>query len=42
MKTALGAFLFGDEVEAIHEFDPLTGDKAGELETVRVTQTATT
>ena len=28
--------LFGDEVEAIHEFDPLTGDKAGELETVRV------
>ena len=34
--------LFGDEVEAIHEFDPLTGDKAGELETVRSTQTATT
>ena len=28
--------LFGDEVEAIHEFDPLNGDKAGELETVRV------
>ncbi len=28
--------LFGDEVEAIHEFDPLTGEKAGELEAVRV------
>lgn len=28
--------LFGDEVEAIHEFDPLTGEKAGELETVRI------
>ena len=28
--------LFGDEVEAIHEFDPLTGEKVGELATVRV------
>ena len=28
--------LFGDEVEAIHEFDPLTGEKAAELEAVRV------
>src|SRR3546814_7840744 len=23
--------LFGDEVEAIHEFDPLTGERTGEL-----------
>jgi excinuclease ABC subunit B len=28
--------LFGDEVEAIHEFDPLTGEKMGELEAVRI------
>ncbi|MGH7186340.1 MAG: DEAD/DEAH box helicase family protein, partial [Pseudomonadota bacterium] len=28
--------LFGDEVEAIHEFDPLTGEKAGELATIKV------
>jgi excinuclease ABC subunit B len=28
--------LFGDEVEAIHEFDPLTGEKIGELEAVRI------
>ena len=28
--------LFGDEVEAIHEFDPLTGKKTAELETIRV------
>jgi len=28
--------LFGDEIEAIHEFDPLTGHKTGELETVKV------
>jgi excinuclease ABC subunit B len=28
--------LFGDEVEAIQEFDPLTGRKTGELESIRV------
>jgi excinuclease ABC subunit B len=28
--------LFGDEVEAIHEFDPLTGQKTDELEFVKV------
>ena len=28
--------LFGDEVEAIHEFDPLTGEKMGELDAVRI------
>ncbi len=28
--------LFGDEVEAIHEFDPLTGDKTDTLDTIRV------
>src|SRR3546814_822725 len=28
--------LFGDEVEAIHEFDPLTGEKTASLEQVRV------
>ncbi|MEQ8355877.1 MAG: excinuclease ABC subunit UvrB [Kiloniellaceae bacterium] len=28
--------LFGDEVEAIHEFDPLTGDKTDVLETIKV------
>ncbi|MBI1210741.1 MAG: excinuclease ABC subunit UvrB [Alphaproteobacteria bacterium] len=28
--------LFGDDVEAIYEFDPLTGQKTGELETVKV------
>ena len=28
--------LFGDEVEAIHEFDPLTGKKSENLETVRI------
>ena len=28
--------LFGDELESIHEFDPLTGEKAGALEQVRV------
>ena len=28
--------LFGDEVEAIHEFDPLTGEKTAVLERVRV------
>src|ERR1700734_2386217 len=28
--------LFGDEVEAIHEFDPLTGEKTDELEFVKV------
>ena len=28
--------LFGDEVESITEFDPLTGQRNGELETVRI------
>ena len=28
--------LFGDEIEAIHEFDPLTGEKDVKLDTVRV------
>jgi excinuclease ABC subunit B len=28
--------LFGDEVEAIHEFDPLTGERASELEGITV------
>ena len=28
--------LFGDEIEAIHEFDPLTGQKTDELEFVKV------
>jgi len=28
--------LFGDEVESIHEFDPLTGEKMTSLESVRV------
>ncbi|MCP8937053.1 excinuclease ABC subunit UvrB [Alsobacter sp. SYSU M60028] len=28
--------LFGDEVESIHEFDPLTGQKTAELEFVKV------
>jgi excinuclease ABC subunit B len=28
--------LFGDEIETITEFDPLTGQKSGELETVRI------
>ncbi|HIP79731.1 MAG TPA: excinuclease ABC subunit UvrB, partial [Kiloniellaceae bacterium] len=28
--------LFGDEVETIHEFDPLTGDKTDSLESVKV------
>lgn len=28
--------LFGDEVEAIHEFDPLTGEKMSELDAVRI------
>jgi excinuclease ABC subunit B len=27
---------FGDEIEAIHEFDPLTGEKTSELETITV------
>jgi excinuclease UvrABC helicase subunit UvrB len=26
----------GDEIEAIHEFDPLTGERTAELETVTV------
>jgi excinuclease ABC subunit B len=28
--------LFGDEVESIHEFDPLTGEKTDELEFVKI------
>src|SRR5262245_64581970 len=28
--------LFGDEVEASHEFDPLTGQKTDELESVKI------
>jgi excinuclease ABC subunit B len=28
--------LFGDEIEAIHEFDPLTGEKFDDLEAIRV------
>jgi excinuclease ABC subunit B len=28
--------LFGDEVEAIHEFDPLTGDKTAELPEIHI------
>lgn len=28
--------MFGDEVEAIHEFDPLTGEKLTSLETIRI------
>src|SRR5579871_5500860 len=28
--------LFGDEVESIHEFDPLTGEKFDDLEAIRV------
>ena len=28
--------MFGDEVEAIHEFDPLTGEKTASLASVRV------
>ncbi|MBI3706307.1 MAG: excinuclease ABC subunit UvrB, partial [Proteobacteria bacterium] len=28
--------LFGDEVEAIHEFDPLTGEKQAELEHIKL------
>jgi excinuclease ABC subunit B len=28
--------LFGDEVETIHEFDPLTGDKTDALESIKV------
>jgi excinuclease ABC subunit B len=28
--------LFGDEIEAIHEFDPLTGKKTAELQSVKI------
>ncbi len=28
--------LFGDEIEAIHEFDPLTGEKTGELPDIHI------
>ncbi len=28
--------LFGDEIEAIFEFDPLTGDKTGRLEAIKI------
>ena len=35
--------LFGDEIEAIHEFDPLTGEKQAALDRrARSTPTATT
>ena len=27
--------MFGDEIEAIFEFDPLTGEKTGRLDSVR-------
>ena len=37
MKTAPGGcHLFGDEIEKIDEFDPLTGQKTDELEFVKV------
>lgn len=35
-KTAPGAFLFGDEIESICEFDALTGKKTADLEKVVV------
>jgi excinuclease ABC subunit B len=28
--------LFGDEIEAIHEFDPLTGERTGELNSITI------
>jgi excinuclease ABC subunit B len=28
--------LFGDDIEAIHEFDPLTGERTGELDSITV------
>ena len=28
--------LFGDEIESIHEFDPLTGEKTGELDQITI------
>jgi excinuclease ABC subunit B len=28
--------MFGDDIESIHEFDPLTGERFAELETVRI------
>jgi len=28
--------LFGDEIESIHEFDPLTGERAGALDEIRI------
>ena len=34
--------LFGDEVESIHEFDPLTGQKTDEFDFVKITPTRTT
>jgi excinuclease ABC subunit B len=34
--TAWRITMFGDDVEAIHEFDPLTGQKTDELEEIRV------
>ena len=33
--------MFGDEIEAITEFDPLTGQKTGDLRSVRFTRTRT-
>jgi excinuclease ABC subunit B len=35
-RTAPGASLFGDEIESIDEFDPLTGRRPDELEFVKV------
>ena len=34
--TAWRISLFGDEIEAIHEIDPLTGDKTGEFEKITI------
>jgi excinuclease ABC subunit B len=36
MRTGLAHLLFGDEIEAISEFDPLTGQKAGDLNKVKI------
>ncbi len=34
--TAWRVSFFGDDIESIHEFDPLTGQKGRELETIRI------
>ena len=36
MRTVLRISLWGDEIESITEFDPLTGQKQGELNHVRI------